>query len=626
MKISREWLQTYFEKELPDIEQLADALTFHAFEIESVEMREAKPSSKPSSNSDAVLDVKITANRGHDCLSHRGIAKEFSAILDVPLATDPLLGKARLSQGGKSDFPSTGQLQVRIDDSKLCGRYIGAYIRGVKVGPSPDWLVKRLESIGQKSINNVVDAANFIMFDIGQPLHAFDAGKRSKKDGTYSIRVRLAHGGETLTTLDDKEQQLGRSMLMIADGHSDELLGVAGVKGGKESGVSDTTTDLILESANFDGSSLRRTSRALKFRTDATQRFEQGVSPELAAYGMRAFIELVLQVAGGALVGVVDEYPVPTTTQTVSVSLGHMNRVLGLELSAKEVSAVFTRLGFAHQHKGEPFMFEVQVPWERLDIAIPEDLIEEVGRIVGYDKIPAVELEASSIYTEGSPPYGREAAIREYLVGLGFSEVFTSVFAEKGERAVSNKIGGDKPYLRSNLQDGLAEALERNVRNKDLLSLEQVKIFEIGTVWRDGAEKTEVAIAVEKLKKRKTQEEYQKELDAFMSSASHLVPRTSPLPDVRYEPFSRYPFITRDIALWVSEGTSADEVLEVIRKHAGELLVRSAKFDEFTKDGRTSYAFRLVFQSMDRTLCDDDANHRMESIAAAVKERGWEVR
>jgi phenylalanyl-tRNA synthetase beta subunit len=296
--------------------------------------------------------------------------------------------------------------------------------------------------------------------------------------------------------------------------------------------------------------------------------------------------------------------------------------VLGLELSADAVSGVLTRLGFTH-NKGPSF--GVEVPWERLDITIPEDLIEEVGRIIGYDKIPAVELPVSGDVATNEN-VTRYDAIRDYLASQGFSEVFTSVFAEKGERAVSNKIGGDKPYLRSNLSDGLAEALERNVRNKDLLGISQVKIFEIGTVWRGGEEKTEVAIAVEKIKKQKTQEEYQEELDAFMSSGSKLEVRSSNLPDIRYEPFSRYPFITRDIALWVSEGTSADEVLEVIRTHAGELLVRSAKFDEFTKDGRTSYAFRLVFQSMDRTLFDEDANHRMESIYAAMKERGWEVR
>jgi len=201
MKISRNWLQTFFDTELPTAEQIADALTFHAFEIESVE--------------GDILDVKITANRGHDCLSHLGIAKELSAILNMPLKEHP--HTLPLSIIGEKP---TDELSIVIDDPRLCCRYIGAHIRGATVGPSPAWLVARLESIGQKSINNVVDAANFVMFNIGQPLHAFDAGKRTKKDDAYAIRVRLAHEGETLVTLDDKEQVLTPSMLMIADGHT----------------------------------------------------------------------------------------------------------------------------------------------------------------------------------------------------------------------------------------------------------------------------------------------------------------------------------------------------------------------------------------------------------------------
>ena len=605
MKISRTWLQTYFEAELPTIEQLADALTFHAFEIESVE--------------NDILDVKITANRGHDCLSHRGIAKELSAILSLPL-------KADLLARGKSDLPLgsvNGSLAVQIDDPALCRRYIGASIRGVKIGPSPAWLRERLESIGQKSISNVVDAANFVMFDIGQPLHAFDGKKLDIRNETTEIRVRRARAGERILALDDKEYALGETMAVIADGHSDAVLGVAGVKGGKESGVSHVTTDLILESANFDGPSLRKTSRALKFRTDATQRFEQGISPELAAYGMRAFIDLVMQVAGGELVGVVDAYPAQAASRQVTVSLAHINRVLGLTLSTHDVEDVFVRLGFAVVSAADTYT--VTIPFERLDIELPEDLAEEVGRIIGYDAVAPVELPAVS------PPAAdadtaRFAAIREHLVSQGFSEVFTSVFAEKGERAVSNKIGGDKPYLRSSLSDGLADALARNIRNKDLLGIGQVKIFEIGTVWRGGEEKIEVAIAVEKIKKQKAQEEHQKELDAFMPSLSPLAPRPPALPDVRYEPFSKYPFISRDIAFWTPAGTAAEDALAVIREHAGELLVQSYLFDTFEKEGRLSYAFRLVFQSMDRTLFDGDADSRMESIYAAMKEQGWEVR
>lgn len=607
MKISRRWLQTFFDAPLPDARALADALTFHAFEIESVE--------------DDVLDVKVTPNRGHDCLSHRGIAREISAIMDIPLKEYPhTLPLSVLDQ-------KTDTVAVTIEDSALCARYIAAHVRGVKVGESPAWLRERLESIGQRSINNIVDAANFVMFNIGEPLHAFDAAKLEQSGRTYAIAVRPARDGESIVALDDKAYALNSSILLVADGHSGAPLGIAGIKGGKDSGVSETTTELVLEAATFDGPTLRKTARVLKFKTDATQRFEQVLSPALAAFGMRAFVELVLEVAGGELVGVVDEYPHSQQVKDVSVSLAQINGTLGVSLSAQIVQGVFTRLGLAHTTSNE--VFTVTPSPERLDLLIPEDLIEEVARIIGYDTIPALPLPPAVRAPEVNEHHTRNEQVRTFLVNQGFSEVFTSVFAEKGERAVSNKIGGDKPYLRSTLKEGLRDALERNIRNKDLLGVKQVKIFEIGTVWAGGKEEVSFEIAVEKVKKQKLEEEYRSELDAFLLSALRTTDhelQTEPSSPVRYLPFSRYPFIVRDIALWVSEGTTSDEVLSVIRGNAGELLVRSEKFDEFTKDGRTSFAFRLIFQSFDTTLTDEDANSRMASVYAAAQGRGWEVR
>lgn len=613
MKISRHWLQTYFETELPDINALADALTFHAFEIDSVE--------------NDLLDVKITANRGHDCLSHRGIAKEISAILNIPLKHDPFKDVPTLE-------PATNALAVTIEDAQTCARYIGCYMRGVKIGPSPEWLVTRLAAMGQHSINNVVDAANFIMFDLGQPLHAFDAGKRAEKDGVRSIVVRAARAGEKLLALDEKEYELDPSMLVIADGNAipctDGVIGLAGLKGGKESGTWADTTELILEAATFDGPMLRKTSRKVKLRTDASSRFEQVISPDVAAYAMRAFADLVQQLAGGEIVGFVDTYPVPQQQASISVARSYINAVLGIELSTEEVERVFAQLGFVYTIQDDTYT--ILIPPERLDLIPPmggpADIVEEVGRIIGYDRISPVELPAATQTPAIHPQFARDEAIRSYLIGQGFSEVFTSVFTDDGERVVANKVDGVRPFLRKSLQPGLASALERNIRTKDLIGIVQVKLFEIGIVWRDGEEKSEVAIAVEKVKKQKTQEEYQKELDAFVAGLGDAAAYTAPapLPDVRYEPFSKYPFIVRDIALWVPEGTSAEDVLAVIRAHAGELLVRSAAFDEFAKDGRVSYAFRLVFQSMDRTLVDEDASSRMASITAAVQEKGWEVR
>ena len=293
----------------------------------------------------------------------------------------------------------TTAVSVVIEDQQLCSRYVAGYIKGVKVGPSPDWLKQNLEAVGQRSINNVVDATNYVMLNIGQPLHAFDAGKLSERgeispdevSPRYAIGVRKAREGEKIIALDEKEYTLSNSMLVItslAQGHlvqgalvQDVPIGIAGVKGGMPAGITEATTDIIIESANFNGVSVRKTAQALKLRTDASMRFEQVISPELAAYGMRAVVELILKLAGGEVVGFVDEYPVPQNDREVSVSLSLINSVLGAKFSAAEIASVFKRLGFSCAQKGE--LFTITPPFERLDLVIAEDLIEEVGRIIG---------------------------------------------------------------------------------------------------------------------------------------------------------------------------------------------------------------------------------------------------
>ena len=607
MKISREWLQTFFEEPLPEAQVIADALTFHAFEIESITTYDVV---MPP---DAILDVKVTPNRGHDCLSHRGIAKELSAILEMPMKADSLREAVSLE-------PRTGEVAVAIE-TPLCPRYIAGYIKGVKVGPSPDWLRNSLESVGQRSINNVVDATNYVMFNLGQPLHAFDAGQLEEKSG-YAIEVRNAKKGEKMIALDDKEYELNESMLVIGDKHSNAAIGIAGVKGGKPAGISETTKNIIIESANFNGVSVRRTAAALKLRTDASSRFEQVLSPELAAYGMRAAADLIIKLAGGQLVGFADEYSLRTrrVLNQVSVELSKVNAVLGTKLAESDVADAFKHLDlpFKCSEVRPHCIFEVEVPFERLDLVIPEDLIEEVARIVGYDKIPSKELPPSAKKPEVNENFYAAEQAREKLVSEGYSEVFTSVFADKGERVVANKVDGVRSYLRATLQDGLKDALEKNSRNKELLGLKEVKLFEIGTVWRKGKEEVLLDVADKK----------------GVIESPLKIPEASPLgyevlpvsTTERYQTYSKYPFIVRDIALWVPAGTKPDEVLGVIRMHAGELLVRSEKFDEFTKGEKTSYAFRLIFQSFDKTLTDGDANERMESVYDAVKGKGWEVR
>ncbi len=592
MKVSKLWLDNYFDAPLPSADVLADALTFHAFEIDGIEKKDT----------DEVLDVKVTPNRGHDCLSHRGIAKELSAILKLPFAHDPFQARSDLAL-------KTSEISVRLESS-LCKRYIAGYVKGVKVGPSPTWLKERLEAVGQRSINNVVDATNFVMFNTGQPLHAFDANKL----GSLDIGVRLAQDGETMMALDKKEYTLASSMLVITAG--DQAVGIAGVKGGMPAAVDESTTDIVIESANFDGVSVRKTAAKLKLRTDASARFEQVISPELAGYGMQSVVELVQTLAGGEVMGFVDVYPEPQQPMFANVTVEKVNTMLGTQLTGADIADVFVRLGFAY--KEQDGVFEVQVPFERLDIANPQDLVEEVGRIVGYDKVPATPLPPFDKKPEINPNFFAAEKAREELVGQGYSEVFTSVFTEQGERAVANKIGGDRPYLRSSLLPGLEDALKKNIPNKDLLGLKEVKLFEIGTVWQGGNEVVVVGTVSEKKKAE------EKVLEPVAAAQYDDLPVSK---TERFVQYSKYPYIVRDIAMWVAGAAGDPELVEgLIKKEAGELAQKVSLFDRFEKAGKVSLAYRIIFQSFDRTLTEAEVNQIMAKLSAILVDKGFEIR
>ncbi len=597
MKVSTLWLSKFFDAPLPNAELIANELTFHAFEIDGIEQK----------GGDFVLDVKVTPNRGHDCLSHRGIAKELSAILKLPLAHDPFAVQPVLT-------PVAAEVAVTIEEPGQCSRYIAGHITGVKVGPSPAWLKDRLEAIGQRSINNVVDATNFVMFNTGQPLHAFDAGKLTHVD-KYSIVVRRAEEGEWMRALDGKDYNLARTMLVIADQNADVPVGIAGVKGGMPAAITEETKDIIIESATFDGVAVRRAAAALKLRTDASSRFEQGLSPELAAYGMQAVVELIQKLAGGELAGYADTYPAPQAPQFANVTVEKVNAVLGATLTGADVADAFVRLGLPY--KEEAGVFEVTVPFERLDLSIPEDLVEEVGRIVGYDKVPATPLPPFAKKPEVNPNFYAAESAREALTTRGYSEVFTSVFTDKGERAVANKIGGDKPYLRASLLPELEEAVKKNIPYKDLLGLKEIKLFEIGTVWRGGTEAVMLATAGEKEKSE------ERVLDPLAAAQYEVLPTST---TERFAPYSKYPYIVRDIALWTPASTNQEEAAALIKEQAGPLAVKVSLFDRFEKAGKVSLAYRIVFQSFDRTLTEVEVNQIMATVSGILVDKGFEIR
>jgi len=663
MKISRNWLQAFFDTPLPDATALSDALTFHVFEIDGIEKHKTEKSDFSVDGEDDILDVKVTANRGHDCLSYWGIAKEISAILNIPLN----------ASGHPKPYDPKEIQEVSVSiDSPLCNRFIAGLIHGVKVGPSPAWLVERLEAMGQRSINNVVDASNYVMFNLGQPSHAFDAGKITQKDGKWMIQVRTAKPDEKILALDEKEYTLNDSMIVIADAHTDAAIGIAGVKGGTPASITESTTDIIIECANFNGVSVRKTAQALKLRSDASARFEQGLAPELAAYGMRAVVDLIVKVAGGEIVGFTDMYPTKQEIRPVSVTLEKVNKTLGTTLAVADISDVFTRLGLTFELKGATFL--VTPPFERLDLIIPEDLIEEIGRSIGYDKVSAVELPPFTGSIEINKNFYWSEKIRESLISQGFYEVFTSVFSkEVGTRMIANKIDGIRPYLRQSLTPGITEAFKKNLSQMDFLGLQEIKMFEIGYVWTQNKSERLAFICIrggngkvgdyESLRDR-----IKDQITTLLATATAkgitietttlqgthkfaiaygLLPEneddytqlsTSYYDDLptssatRYAPFSRYPYIVRDIAFWTTldhiQKIQSDALYfsEIFKNEAGELLLKSTLFDKFEKGEKTSLAFRLIFQSFERTLTDEEINPLMQKVSTALTEKGFEIR
>lgn len=794
MLISYHWLQTYFKEKLPSPQEVADTLIFHAFEVESVEKK----------GSDAIFDIKVLPDRAHDALSHRGIARELAVHLETHIVDTK---KSEAFQGEKSQRV----LSIDVKDGALCRRYMGRIIEGVKVGPSPAWLIERLQAIGQKSINNIVDVANFVMFDLGQPLHAFDADKVMG-----NIVVRKANSGERITTLDGKDVTLDAETLVITD--NEEPLAIAGIKGGKKAEITEETTSIILEAANFAPVNIRKTSRRLGIQTDSSKRFENELSPEGAEEAMEKITALIVGVAGGkdTKVGdVIDVYPRKPAPYIVGVSTDEVNRILGTNISEQEIASILSQAGFSHRivllplkeilgrattlidvpykygasivydaprafdcssftaylfaqagvaiprmavdqyvygepvsekdiepgdlifsntgdgkiyhesiewmkgtkipegvdhcglyigngniihatrakgkvvmeslasstqfknivgyrriHEAPSSRFVVTVPYYRLDVCIKEDLVEEIGKTYGYDKISPKPLPQFEKKTAINKAFFYAHAIRSILTKEGFSEIYTSSFRDMGDVAIENPVAGDKGFLRSNISDALGQSIALNVHNAPLLQLDTIKVFEVGNVFRKMGEQTHVAFGVrntfgykedtpvEAIKKvctvlsQKLGQELHEHIEYTDDEAiAHIdfdellvnLPEPKSYKDVlevpkwevAYKKISSYPFVLRDIAVFVPSGTTESDISSVIKNNAGDLLVREPKlFDRFEKKNKetgevekVSYAFSLVFQSKEKTLSDDEVNIIMHNVTDILnKKDGWQVR
>ena len=436
---------------------------------------------------DAVLDIDVTPNRP-DCLSILGIAHEVAALTSEKL-TEPDLS---YPEGGT---PIESQVKIEIADPHLCYRYTASLVSGIKVGPSPTWLQEALVKAGQRPINNVVDITNYAMLEYGQPLHAFDFDK--VKDRT--IIVRAARPREVLVSLDGERRSLSPPMLTIAD--ADDAIGLAGIMGGANSEMHEGTTSVLIESASFDPINTRRTASALRLSTEASYRFERGIRAELAPLALRRATQLILEIAGGkAAQGIIDLYPGGKEMPVVRISLKRIKQVLGVDFSMREVERVLNSLGFERsKEKEKPSggrkddILWMKVPFWRSDVAIEDDLVEEVARIVGYDTIPTTTLSTPIPHHQPQPMRSLKENLRDLLAAAGMQETISYPLTNQetldnigalGDGPeplkIANPMSSELDTLRTSLRGSMLETLASNRR---ISHDEGIRLFEMGRVY-----------------------------------------------------------------------------------------------------------------------------------------------
>lgn len=627
---------------------------------------------------DERLDVDVTPNRP-DLMGHKGVARELAHSYGIPyrLPEIPALVEIDLPPPVRyADEANVGGVRLAIADSG-CGRFLGATIRGVRIAPSPVWLVRRLEGAGVRSINNVVDVTNYILLELNQPMHAYDAATLCGP----AVIVRTAREGETLVTLDGATRKLAAGTLVIAD--AERVIGIAGVMGGADTEVSDTTTDLFLECAWFEPSRVRAARRAAGLSTDASQRFERGTDRWGAVDAFRRAIRLVLTVAGGTLDGsTVDCFPAPSFPPRIFLRPSRVAQVLGVELPWIEIEKQLVALGATVVSKPDDGRIAVDVPGWRPDIQTEIDLVEEIARLYGYDKIPTDLRGFRPGERQDDAAWGVMARIRLGLAANGLSEVMTlPMVASGGPTAprLLNPLSADHGVLR----DAIIPALVGEVEANWALHTADIRLFEVGTVFAKGApggrpaESLRAAFVVTGARAPLHWSDGGKpplwdrwdaralfERMVALANPSAVVqvdeggwiarlsdgaevghcrklsadapPWAAPLfggevtvatsagPVSPFVPVPAYPAASRDLALLVPAETAVEQVTELLMQRGQRHDLRSvAVVDEYRgknlPEGRRSVAIRLVFRAADRTLTDAEVEQAVGRLRTSLE-------
>ncbi|MGD9014738.1 MAG: phenylalanine--tRNA ligase subunit beta [Candidatus Omnitrophota bacterium] len=476
MKVTYNWLKDFVEIKIP-AKELADKLTMAGLEVTHLETRDG----------DFVFELEITSNRP-DLLSVIGIAREVAAITGKKLKPPQIKGSRPLKQ-------TPGQLTIKIENKDDCPLYTAKIIKGVEVGSSPEWLKRRLELVGLRSINNIVDITNYVLMTTGQPLHAFDLNRI--KDG--AIFVRRAKGSEKIVLIDGEKYNLTKDMLIIAD--KGKPIAIAGIMGGGESEVNQSTCDILLEAAVFDPVTTRRASRALGLSSESSYRFERGIDSQSVEAASMLAVNFILKLAGGKLTFSKATSRPKTKKKTISLKHNEVSRILGRDYSAREIKQTLTSLCFLMgKHSRQDY--KVSVPSFRIDVSQPVDLVEEIARISGYEKIPSrlprIIPQDARIYSE----WIKTRQIKNILISQGINEVVT--YSLLGKRninefgypdielmTVANPLSSEQEVLRPSIIPGLITCVGYNLNQKQ----RDVRIFEIGNIFRNNQETPFLGVA-----------------------------------------------------------------------------------------------------------------------------------
>ena len=648
---------------------------------------------------DTVYEFELTANRA-DCFSMVGLSREFG-IMTNQKALFPVI---MVNETGAS---IEGKASVIIEANDLCIRFTSRLVTNVTIEPSPLWMQNRLRNSGIRPINNVVDVTNYVMLELGQPMHAYDYDCVAD----HTLIARRAKAGETLTTLDGNERELDESMLIIAD--TKGPIGVAGVMGGLTSEVTDKTTNVLFEAAVFNGPSIRRTSKALGMRSEASGRFERGVNHKYTAYAIDRAAQLLQQICPSCKVsvGVIDVYPEPVEQRTVTFTAEQINDYLGTSIEKDRMIDILTKLEFGITVSGDTI--ETLVPTWRDDVTGMPDIAEEVARIVSYDNI-APTIPVALLSSGGMTP--KKALTKEvthYLAHAGLSQIITFSFMHKDGLSnmmlpegdsrytaipILNPISEEFPYMRTTLVPAVIEAAKRNIaqQNKDLWLFETANVYEpkalpltevpherpmacgimMGKVteaaWNQAQRDTDfydVKGVVDGLlaKLGLTEFDIQPSTESYyhpgvsahytingvtIANYGELHPQavknfdlpgkvymfeidleavlSITVPAFRYKSFSKFPGISRDLAIVAPVSVASGEIIDLIKENGGDYLESVSIFDvyegEHIEAGYRSLAYNLQFRSMEGTLNDEDIDGTIQAIIDALATKNCKLR